>query len=52
MLPVPSLTIGTSRNYDGDDNGNVKKAVGLMNKITTLHVAHFSTYFSFPLATT
>ena len=31
---------GTVRNYDGDGNGNVKKAIGLMSKTTTLHVHH------------
>ena len=34
------LIIGTLRNYDGDDNRNVKKAIGLMSKTTTLHVRH------------
>ena len=29
------------RNYDGDGNGNVKKAIGLMSKITTLHVHNY-----------
>ena len=32
--------LGTLRNYDGDGNGNVKKAIGLMSKTTTLHVHH------------
>ena len=31
---------GTVQNYDGDGNGNVKKAIGLMSKTTTLHVHH------------
>ena len=34
------LIIGTLQNYNGDDNGNVKKAKGLMSKTTTLHVHH------------
>ena len=34
------LIIGTLRNYDGDDNGNVKKATGLMSKTITLHLHH------------
>ena len=32
--------LGILRNYDGDVNGNVKKAIGLMSKTTTLHVHH------------
>ena len=41
------LTKGTLRNYDGDGNGNVKKAIGLMSKTTTLHVHHAFLYISF-----
>ena len=33
--------IRTLRNYDGNGNVNVKKAIGLMSKATTLH-AHNS----------
>ena len=40
------LIIGTIRNYNRDDNGNVKKAVGLMSKTTTLHVHHTFLYIS------
>ena len=36
----PSWSVGTLRNYDGDDNGKVKKAMGLVSKTTTLHVHH------------
>ena len=36
----------TLRNYDGDDKENVKKATGLMSKITTLH-AHHAFLYSF-----
>ena len=35
----------TVRNYDGDGNGNVKKAIGLMCK-TTLHLHHSFLYIS------
>ena len=28
------------RNYDSDGNENVKKAVGLISRTTTLHVNH------------
>ena len=34
------------RNYDGDGEENVKKAIGLMSKTTTLHVHHALLYFS------
>ena len=33
-------TLATLRNYDGDGKENVKKALGLMSKTTTLHVHH------------
>ena len=36
--------IGTLWNYDGDSNGNVKKALNLMSKTTTLHVHHAFLY--------
>ena len=47
------LTIlGTLRSDDCDGNKNVKQAVGLMNKTTTLHVHHtFSTFLCRPCAT-
>ena len=41
------LIIGTLRNYDGDDNENIKKAKDLMSKTTTLHVHHAFLYISF-----
>ena len=49
MFKVPTVVrnqgaevkeLGILRNYDGDVNGNVKKAIGLMRKTTTLHVHH------------
>ena len=40
------LRIGTLRDYDCDGNGNVKKAIGLMSKTTTLHVHHAFLYIS------
>ena len=40
------LIIGTLQNYDSDDNGNDKKAIGLMSKTTTLHVHHAFLYIS------
>ena len=38
--------LGILRNYDGEVNGNVKKAIGLMSKTTTLHVHHAFLYIS------
>ena len=32
--------LGTFSNDDGDGNENVKKAIGLVRKTTTLHVQH------------
>jgi len=45
--PVSWVTrLGTSRNCDGDGKQNVKKAIGLMSKTTTLHVHHAFLYIS------
>ena len=38
--------LGTLRNHDSDGNGNVKKAIGLMSKTTSLHVHHVFLYIS------
>ena len=46
LKTFPEQTVGTLRNYDGVGNGNVKKAIGLMSKITTLHVRHAYLYIS------
>ena len=43
-----SLTLGTLRSNDADDNENVKKTIGLISKITTSHVHHTFSYISFP----
>ena len=40
--------LGTLRNDYGDGNRNVKKAIGLMSKTTTLHVHHAFLYISLP----
>ena len=40
--------MGTLRFIDSDGNENVKKAVDLKSKTTTLHVHHAFLYFSFP----
>ena len=39
--------IGTIQNYDGDRNGKIKKAIGLMSKTTTLHLHHAFLYIAF-----
>ena len=41
-----ALGVGTLRNYDSDGNENVKKAIALMSKKTTLHVHHAFLYIS------
>ena len=47
---IPLLS--TLRNHDGDGNGNVKKAIGLMSKTTTLHVITlFCTFLYYPYTT-
>ena len=48
------LFVRTLRNYDGDDNGNIKKVIGLMSKTTTLHVHHafFVHFFAIRITTT
>ena len=40
------VTVGILRNCDGDFNGNIKKAIGLMSKTTILHVHHAFLYIS------
>ena len=42
------MKLGTLRCHDGDDNENVKKAIGWMSKTTTLHVHHAFLYISLP----
>ena len=41
-----NLPLGTLRNCDGDGKQDVKKAIGLMSKTTTLHVHHDFLYIS------
>ena len=45
VFKVPNKDL---RNYDGDGKENVKKAIGLMSKTTTLHVHHAFLYISLP----
>ena len=47
-LPSSSLPDRDVTNYDGDGNGNVKKAIGLMSKTTTLHMHHAILYIPLP----
>ena len=42
------LSLGTLRCHDGDDNENVKKAIGWRGKTTTLYVHHAFLYISLP----
>jgi len=42
------LIMGTLRSGNGDSNENVVKAIGLINKPTTLHVHHTILYISLP----
>ena len=44
-----SLTLGTLRSNDADDNENVKKkTIGLISKTTTSHVHQTFLYISLP----
>ena len=40
--------IGSFSNDDGDGNQDVKKAIGLLRKTTTLHLHHAFLYISLP----
>ena len=41
-------TMRSLSNDDADDNENVKKAIGLLRKITTFHLHNAFLYFSLP----
>ena len=43
------MSVGSFSNDDGDGNENVKKAVGLLSKTTSLHAHHAFLYISLPL---
>ena len=48
-IDVPVLNQpGSFSNDDGDGNPDVKKAIGLLRKTTTLHVHHAFLYISLP----
>ena len=48
-LSVREMSVGSFSNDDGDGNKNVKKATGLLNKTTSLHVHDAFLYISLPL---
>ena len=50
-LSVHEISVGSFSNDDGDgdSNENVKKALGLLSKTTSLHVHHTFLYISLPL---
>ena len=43
------MSVGSFSNNDDDSNENVKKAIGLLSKTTSLHVHHAFLYISLPL---
>ena len=43
------MSVGSFSNDDGDGNENVKKAIGLLSKTTSVHVHHAFLYISLPL---
>ena len=43
------MSVGSFSNDDGDGNENVKKAIGLWSKTTSLHAHHTFLYISVPL---
>ena len=46
VLSVAQATLGSFSNDDGDGNQDVKKAIGLLRKTTTLHMHHAFLYIS------
>ena len=50
-LSVREMSVGSFSNDNGggDGNENVKKAIGLLSKTTSLHVDHTFLYTSLPL---
>ena len=48
-LSVREMPVGSFSNDDGDGNENVKKAIGLLSKTTSLHVHHAFLYICLPL---
>ena len=48
LSPSFPLSLGSLSNDDGDGNKDVKKAIGLLLRTTTLHVQHAFLYISLP----
>ena len=48
LASIQAQIIGSFSNDDGDGNQDVKKAIGLLRKTTTLHVHHAFLYISLP----
>ena len=48
MAAVTFGLLGSLSNEDGDGNEDVKKAIALLRKTTTLHVHHTFLYISLP----
>ena len=48
-LSVHEMSVGSFSNDDGDSNDNIKKALGLLSKTTSLHMHHTFLYISLPL---
>ena len=46
-LSVREMSVGSFSNDNNDGNKNVKKAIGLLSKTTSLHVHH--TFFFFAI---
>ena len=49
FVKIRPVHIGSFSNNDGDANENVKTAIGLLSKTTSLHVHHAFLYISWPL---
>ena len=45
-LSVRQMSVGSFSKNDSDGNENVKKAKGLLNKTTSLHIHHAFSYIS------
>ena len=48
-LSVREMSVGSFSNDDGDGNKNVKKAISLLSKTTSLHVHYAFLYISLPV---
>ena len=48
-LSVREMSVGSLSNDNSDGNENVKKAIGLLSRTTSLHMHHTFLYISSPL---